>query len=182
VTNARAFYTTRAAAGATGTRLSLRPLFFEAKDLHNSGASRREIVDLCHLGCLENEFIRVIPGCASWRRPGINTPGRAYGFRARAEPVIGRAFARPVGAPRNDGLLFVVLASVFRRDHVQDGQRCASLRQIPSRLTEYFDACQGCAERPEKRRDETPAERNIEYQGQGLYRRDLRASDPACTR
>src|ERR1700733_11604838 len=28
VTNARAFYTTRAAAGATGTRLSLRPLIF----------------------------------------------------------------------------------------------------------------------------------------------------------
>jgi hypothetical protein len=29
---------------------------------------------------------------------------RGYGFRARAEPVIGRAFARPVGAPRNDVL------------------------------------------------------------------------------
>jgi hypothetical protein len=28
VTNARAFYTTRAAAGATGTRFSLRPLIF----------------------------------------------------------------------------------------------------------------------------------------------------------
>src|ERR1700688_4145392 len=28
VTNARAFYNTRAAAGATGTRLSLRPLIF----------------------------------------------------------------------------------------------------------------------------------------------------------
>src|ERR1700722_55342 len=53
---------------------------------------------------------------------------------------------------------------------------------IPSRLTEYFGACQGCSERPEKSWDETPAERNIEYQGQGLYRRDLRASDPACTR
>jgi hypothetical protein len=46
VANARAFYTPRAAAGATGTRLSLRPLFFEAKDLHNSGASRRGIVKL----------------------------------------------------------------------------------------------------------------------------------------
>jgi hypothetical protein len=42
VTNARAFYPPRAAAGATGTRLSLRPLFFEAKDLQNSGASRGE--------------------------------------------------------------------------------------------------------------------------------------------
>jgi hypothetical protein len=37
VTNARAFYTTRAAAGATGTRLSLRPLFFEAKDFAQLG-------------------------------------------------------------------------------------------------------------------------------------------------
>jgi hypothetical protein len=30
----------------------------------------------------------VIPGCATWRRPGIHTPDRGYGFRARA-------FARP---------------------------------------------------------------------------------------
>src|ERR1700716_4160346 len=33
----------------------------------------------------------VIPGCAAWRRPGIHTPDRGYGFRAR-EFV----------APRND--------------------------------------------------------------------------------
>src|SRR6266404_4869661 len=26
----------------------------------------------------------VIPGCATWRRPGIHTPGRGYGFRARS--------------------------------------------------------------------------------------------------
>src|SRR5258706_9567673 len=26
----------------------------------------------------------VIPGCATWRRPGIHTPDRGYGFRARA--------------------------------------------------------------------------------------------------
>src|SRR5260370_24177108 len=26
----------------------------------------------------------VIPGCAAWRRPGIHTPGRGYGFRARS--------------------------------------------------------------------------------------------------
>jgi len=26
----------------------------------------------------------VIPGCATWRRPGIHTPCRGYGFRARA--------------------------------------------------------------------------------------------------
>src|ERR1700730_12922990 len=30
--------------------------------------------------------------------------------------------------------------------------------------------------------EETPAERSIEYQGQGLSRRDLRASNPACSR
>jgi hypothetical protein len=42
VTNARAYYTTRAAAGATGARLSLRPLIFEGHCfLNNSGASRR---------------------------------------------------------------------------------------------------------------------------------------------
>jgi hypothetical protein len=38
--------TAHAAAGATGTRLSLRPLIFEAKDLHYSGASRRENAEL----------------------------------------------------------------------------------------------------------------------------------------
>src|ERR1700738_5175991 len=43
VTNARAYYSTRAAAGATGTRHSPRPLLGE-RFRHNSGASRREIV------------------------------------------------------------------------------------------------------------------------------------------
>jgi hypothetical protein len=43
VTNARVFYTPRAAAGASGARHSLRPLFSEgANFLQNSGASRRE--------------------------------------------------------------------------------------------------------------------------------------------
>jgi hypothetical protein len=41
VTNARAYYSPRAAAGATGTRHSPRPLSGE-RDMHNSGASRRE--------------------------------------------------------------------------------------------------------------------------------------------
>jgi hypothetical protein len=43
----------------------------------------------------------VIPRCAiahrgyaTWRRPGIHTPDRGYGFRARVEPVIGPRFAR----------------------------------------------------------------------------------------
>src|ERR1700681_2289540 len=34
----------------------------------------------------------VIPGCATWRRPGIHTHDRGYGFRAR-----------DFVAPRNDG-------------------------------------------------------------------------------
>jgi hypothetical protein len=37
VTNARATYTTRAAAGATGTRLSLRPLIFEGHEIAKLG-------------------------------------------------------------------------------------------------------------------------------------------------
>ena len=45
VTNARAFYTTRAAAGATGTRHSPRPLLGE-RFMHNSGASRRESAEV----------------------------------------------------------------------------------------------------------------------------------------
>jgi hypothetical protein len=44
VTNARAFYTPRAASGATGTRHSPRPLFSKGEwFMQNSGASRREI-------------------------------------------------------------------------------------------------------------------------------------------
>jgi len=46
VTNARAFYTTRAAAGAAGTRHSPRPLLGE-RFMHNSGASRRENAEMC---------------------------------------------------------------------------------------------------------------------------------------
>jgi hypothetical protein len=37
VTNSCAFYFAREAAGATGTRFSLRPLFFKAKDLAQLG-------------------------------------------------------------------------------------------------------------------------------------------------
>jgi len=47
VTNARAFYTPRAAAGASGTRHSPRPLFLGRMFRGNSsGASRRETVEL----------------------------------------------------------------------------------------------------------------------------------------
>src|SRR5229473_2630103 len=31
-----------------------------------------------------DKSIDVIPGCATWRRPGIHTPDRGYGFRARS--------------------------------------------------------------------------------------------------
>src|SRR5260370_35867117 len=46
VTNARAFYTPRAAAGATGTRHSPRPLFGR-RFCQNSGASRCENAKVC---------------------------------------------------------------------------------------------------------------------------------------
>jgi hypothetical protein len=48
VTNARVYYTTRAAAGAPGARHSLRPLCQRAgRAQQNSGALRRGIADLC---------------------------------------------------------------------------------------------------------------------------------------
>jgi hypothetical protein len=48
VTNARVYYTPRAAAGASGARHSLRPLIERAGSFQQtSGASRREKADLC---------------------------------------------------------------------------------------------------------------------------------------
>ena len=49
-------------------------------------------------------FTFVIPGCAVRRRPGIHTPCRGYGFRAR-DGACHRAALRadPLVAPRNDG-------------------------------------------------------------------------------
>jgi hypothetical protein len=94
VTNARAFYTTRAAAGATGTRLSLRPPIFEAKEDAQLGriASREG----GRVSCRLLKFIRVIPGCAIlaqarnpyavWRcfgaEPGVMDSGLARFARA----------------------------------------------------------------------------------------------------
>src|SRR3984957_2828134 len=49
-----------------------------------------------------------------------------YGFRAR-----------DFVAPRNDGLAFAMLACVFREGRRAAGSSHASLRHIPSRLTEY---------------------------------------------
>ena len=68
VTNARAIYSTRAAAGATGTRCFLRPLFSRGKKfLHNSGASAPREGGSMHLAGM----------CASppLRRQGPITPG-----------------------------------------------------------------------------------------------------------
>jgi hypothetical protein len=53
VTNARAFYTPRAAAGAPGARHSLRPQLGE-RFIHGSGASRREDADLYSLLLFDN--------------------------------------------------------------------------------------------------------------------------------
>src|SRR5216684_778362 len=36
------------------------------------------------MGGTGSSQLAVIPGCAAWRRPGIHTPGRGYGFRARS--------------------------------------------------------------------------------------------------
>ncbi len=48
VTNARVYYTTRAAAGASGARHSLRPLLAEGGNQEqNSGAMRGEIARRC---------------------------------------------------------------------------------------------------------------------------------------
>jgi len=62
VTNSRVFYTPREAAGATGTRLSLRPLIFEAKDFVKLGriASREcgVVFDECEHATLSVVIIR----------------------------------------------------------------------------------------------------------------------------
>jgi hypothetical protein len=65
------FFTARQAAGALGTRLSLRPLYLSRDTvLHNSGKSRREIVKL--------------------RLPAV-IPGRCQRVRAKRGPMTGSA-------------------------------------------------------------------------------------------
>jgi hypothetical protein len=82
------FYFAREAAGALGTRHSLRPLFSWAKRfMHDSGASRREIAEsYLELTSLRGE---------KQRSNSLLLRGNMDCF---AEPVIGRAFARPVGS------------------------------------------------------------------------------------
>ena len=64
-------YFAREAMGATGTRLSLRPLFLRGrKSLHSSGASRREKVGVRLPGCLKNEIgSKAVSANTRMRRP-----------------------------------------------------------------------------------------------------------------
>ncbi len=55
VTNARAYYSTRAAAGATGTRHSPRPLFSGESSCTTSGASRRGNAKCMSLAVIASE-------------------------------------------------------------------------------------------------------------------------------
>jgi hypothetical protein len=119
VTNARAIYSTRAAAGATGTRHSPLPQR-GAKFKHHSGATRRGNAKAYRFEVIPDSiFFRHSPmrNCASedapsWRRPGIHTPRRGYGFRARSQEL----------APRNDGLLFVGCLKIESR--ISTGTQC----------------------------------------------------------
>src|SRR5260370_3497630 len=64
VTNARVYYTTRGAAGASGARHSLRPLMFRGRESkQNSGAMRGEIARFClqMIGCLKSESVAAPP-------------------------------------------------------------------------------------------------------------------------
>src|SRR5258707_1051709 len=89
VTNARVYYTTRAAAGASDARHSLRPLMFRGYwFMHDSGAfAPRGRGGIPRRHCEEH----------------LRRSNPAFYFAAPkldcfAEPVIGRACARPVGS------------------------------------------------------------------------------------
>jgi hypothetical protein len=70
VTNAHAFYSTCAAAGATGTRLSLRPLFSEGECSSKTRAlsAQRECEVVSHRHCEErsDEAIHSYSSFAAW--------------------------------------------------------------------------------------------------------------------
>ena len=70
--------------------------------------------------CLDfNQGLTVIPGCAAWRRPGIHTPDRGYGFRAR-----------DFVAPRNDGdsVFYVSTSPVLDPLAAESFRPCGSAR------------------------------------------------------
>jgi hypothetical protein len=79
VTNARAYYSTRAAAGATGTRHSPLPFGGESF-LHNSGALRRGNAELCLRAPDAAQRAALAAWCAADPGPMIE-PRRAHGSR-----------------------------------------------------------------------------------------------------
>jgi hypothetical protein len=102
-----AFFCTRAA-GASDTRHSLRPLFWRETIRHNSGVAPRECEGMFVVTSEERErhtFNRHPPACERpprhcERSEAIQGQGKTarWVLDCFAEPVIGRAFARPVGS------------------------------------------------------------------------------------
>jgi hypothetical protein len=98
VTNARAFYTPRAAAGATGTRHSPRPLLGE-RSMHDSGASRRENADVYLNDVVASEATK------QSIRPSFRDGALAPDLRcAITHRGISRFRVRCFASPRNDVL------------------------------------------------------------------------------
>jgi hypothetical protein len=85
VTNSRVYYTSREAAGASGARHSPRPLFIGGRKI------------LAELGRIAREnaalYLSVIASEAKQSSFFLGVAKDCF-----AEPVIGRAFARPVGS------------------------------------------------------------------------------------
>jgi hypothetical protein len=95
-----AFYIAQGAAGAAGTRRSLRPL--RTKEfMHSSGASRREREVVCGFDVIaERKRPRTLSfrGDAKHRTRNLEIPRCAIAhLRSGPEPVIGRRKRRPVG-------------------------------------------------------------------------------------
>jgi hypothetical protein len=87
-------------AGAARIRHSLRPLIFEGESyLQTSGASRREIAKVClELPSLRGALATTCPPKLDERRRKQSILSLRGEMDCFAEPVIGRAFARPVGS------------------------------------------------------------------------------------
>src|SRR5712672_2512254 len=70
--------------------------------------------------------------------------------------------------------------SVINSDAIRAARTWNSGRLAGRNISSLAKAAPTGQKNPGK--EKTPAERHIEHQGQGLHRRDLRASNPACTR
>src|SRR6266446_11002803 len=105
----------------------------------------------------------VIPGCATWRRPGIHTPDRGYGFRARAAARPGMTaldgLSRKWLAPLAAGLLALALAQPSLAADEPDAPKGAAvtvLRAVKSCFASIVEATgiiiprQETAVRPER--------------------------------